>query len=339
MNLIGNPDIPESKLPKEILTLLLHDHSTDKNIIWATYDYAHLGDAFTFHATIEVPLITGEFEGIIKPRSTKAKELQNARSKDKAEVFTPSWICNKQINLIDEQWFGRPNVFNTETEKGWITNPEKIHFPDTPGKTWRDYVKDIRMEITCGEAPYITSRYDTVTGDFIDPMNRIGILDRKFRVILENYGPGTDDKKWFKWMHIALQSTYGYEWQGDNLLLARENILSSYIRFYTIRFGKEGFPPIKKLQEAINVITWNFWQMDGLKGVVPCSCKDRVEPTQLVLFDIVENSPQTKPCPGCKSGDIKDMKLHNGIQCKVKDWDLINDGKRKRTKYFYELLK
>jgi hypothetical protein len=339
MNLIGNPDIPESKLPKEILTLLLHDHSTDKNIIWATDDYAHLGDAFTFHATIEVPLITGEFEGIIKPRSTKAKELQNARSKDKAEVFTPSWICNKQINLIDEQWFGRPNVFNTETEKGWIINSEKIQFPDTPGKTWRDYVKDIRMEITCGEAPYITSRYDTVTGDFIDPMNRIAILDRKFRVILENYGPGTDDKKWFKWMHIALQSTYGYEWQRDNLLLARENILSSYIRFYTIRFGKEEFPPIKKLQEAINVITWNFWQMDGLKGVVPCSCKDRVEPTQTVLFDIVETNPQTKPCPGCKSGDIKDMKLHNGIHCKVKDWDLINDGKRKRTKYFYELLK
>jgi hypothetical protein len=31
-----------------------------------------------------------------------------------AEVFTPSWICNAQNNLIDNTWFGRDNVFNKE---------------------------------------------------------------------------------------------------------------------------------------------------------------------------------------------------------------------------------
>lgn len=337
--IIDNPDIPEGKLPKEILMKLLYDHSSKKNIIWATDDYAHLGQSFLFHKPIEAHLITGEYEGIIMPRSAKAKDIQNARSKDKAEVFTPSWVCNKQNNLIDEQWFGRPNVFNTETENGWITNHEKIQFPDTPGKTWRDYVKDIRMEITCGEAPYITSRYDTVTGNFIDPMERIGILDRKFRVILENYGPGTEDKKWFKWMRIALEATYGYEWQGDNLLLARENVLSSYVRFYTLRFGKQEFPSEHVLTDIIDVITWNFWQMDGLKGVIPCTCTDIELPTQTSLFDFGDAQPQTMPCPGCKSDDIKDMRKHTGILCKIKDWDLEHDGKRKKTMYFYELLK
>jgi hypothetical protein len=84
-----------------------------------------------------------------------------------AEVFTPLWICNAQINLIDDAWFGRKNVFNTEilNKEGlhsWKTNPKKITFPDD--KTWKQYVRDTRLEITCGEAPYITSRYDTTTG-------------------------------------------------------------------------------------------------------------------------------------------------------------------------------
>ena len=139
-------------------------------------------------------------------------------------------------------------------------------------------------------------------------------------------------------MRIALEATYGYEWQGDNLLLARENILSTYIRFYTLRFGKKEFPPIKMLQEAIDVITWNFWQMDGLKGVIPCTCVDKEIPSMPSLFGDIE-PPKTEPCPGCKSGEITDMRKHTGIQCKIKDWDLENDGKRKKEIYFHELLK
>ena len=43
------------------------------------------------------------------------------------------------------------------------------------------------MEVSCGEAPYITSRYDTVSGDYIEVPDRIGLLDRKLRVISEVY--------------------------------------------------------------------------------------------------------------------------------------------------------
>ena len=43
-----------------------------------------------------------------------------------------------------------------------------------------------RLEISCGEAPYLVSRYDTVTGETIPISQRIGLLDRKLRVISEN---------------------------------------------------------------------------------------------------------------------------------------------------------
>lgn len=190
------PDIMESGYKTEILSALLCDRSSNKNIIWATDDYADRGAGYRFSDTIEVPLITGENEGLIKPRNEKAKSVQQSRSRQKAEVFTPSWVCNRQNNLIDEAWFGRKDVFNHENDDHtWtaITNP--ILFPDTAGKTWHDYVKDVRMEITCGEAPYLTSRYDTVTGVLIEPFQRIGILDRKFRVVYEN---NDTDREWYR---------------------------------------------------------------------------------------------------------------------------------------------
>jgi hypothetical protein len=40
------------------------------------------------------------------------------------------------------------------------------------------------MEISCGEAPYLVSRYDTVSGNIISVDDRIGLLDRKLRVVM-----------------------------------------------------------------------------------------------------------------------------------------------------------
>ena len=188
-----------------------------------------------------------------------------------AEVFTPSWICNAQNNLIDEAWFGRKDVFNVENaDHTWTVNPDRIEFPDN--KTWRDYVRDCRLEITCGEAPYITSRYDTTTGIAIPTKQRIGLLDRKLRVVGEN---NDSTGEWLKAAQTAYKSTYAYEWQGDSLLLAREAMLFTFIDNYREKFGTM---PLKKSMEYIAyIISWNAWQMDGLKGVVPNSCRDGVE--------------------------------------------------------------
>lgn len=70
----------------------------------------------------------------------------------------------------------------------WTVNEEKIIFDGK--QTWKKYVDSRRLEITCGEAPYLVSRYDTTTGELIvPPINRIGFLDRKLRVVNENTSP------------------------------------------------------------------------------------------------------------------------------------------------------
>ena len=166
------------------------------------------------------------------PRVLKDRIQQTRRSKDKAEVFTPSWVCNAQNNLIDEAWFGSKDVFNREiiTEEGIHTwEPTETVSFEGSGKTWKDYIRDTRMEITCGEAPYLVSRYDTTTGEEIPLKRRIGLLDRKMRVINENV---TSLDEWKKWAIIACRNIYGYEWQGDHLLLAREALFYTLLEYY-----------------------------------------------------------------------------------------------------------
>lgn len=228
-----------------------------------------------------------------------------------AEVFTPSWVCNSQNNLIDTAWFGKENVFNTEIKRPdgtttWETNTEKIQFPEK--KTWKHYVRDTRLEIACGEAPYITSRYDTTTGEFISLENRIGLLDRKLRVINENVD---NTGAWLEAAQIAFKNIYAFEWHGDNLLIAREAMLMTFIENYKYKFGKE--PLLKSIKYIAYIISWNVWQMDGIKGVIPNSCVDKVETIQTLFGE----ETQITSCEGCKTGDIH---KHNGIYCLIKDW-------------------
>jgi hypothetical protein len=327
-----NIDIMENdiltKYP-DLLEILLLDHTTGQNIFWATDNYQEYGESYEFEKPILSKLITGENGNIIMPRVKKTKELQKSRSKERAEVFTPSWVCNCQNNLIDGAWFGRENVFNTEIEKSWQTNENKITFPES--KTWQDYVQDARLEITCGEAPYLASRYDTTTGEFIEIQNRIGLLDRKLRVINENVD---ESEKWLKMAQLAYQSTYGFEWQGDNLLLARETLLLTFIENYKFKFSRE--PQDKSIKTIAEIISWNLWQMDGLKGVIPKSCKPKIK-TETNLFSTYEIKTE---CPGCKTGNIK---LHEnyGIYAEIKDWNAKNPetGKKGKVIRFIELLK
>ena len=328
-------DILENEIIKQypnVLDILLLDQTTQKNIFWATDNYGHFGESYSFGNQILPDLITGDYGSIIMPRVHKDKFLQLSRSKEMAEVFTPSWICNAQNNLIDNSWFGRESVFNTEIlskdgSKTWEVNKEKISFPKR--KTWKDYIRDTRLEIACGEAPYIASRYDTTTGKFIPIENRIGILDRKLRVINENVDSSRD---WLKAAQTAYKNTYAFEWQGDSLLLAREAMLITFIENYSYKFGKE--PLLKSIQYIAKIISWNIWQMDGLKGVVPNSCTEVIKENT----DLFGNSEkEVVKCNGCKS---KNILLHNGKYCKIMDWDQRNveTGSIGTTKKFIDLL-
>ncbi len=317
---------------------LLKDHTTQQNIYWATDSYAYLDKdsseessmRFSFYSPITLETITSfvsdegdlisyveyltlkddekkTYRPLIRPRAIKSKDEQQQRVKDKAEVFTPSWVCNLQNNLVDEEWFGRSDkLFNSPDPKDpqkWINNEEKIEFPE--GKSWKDYVADIRLEITCGEAPYLTNRYDAVSGAYNEIAKyRIGMLDRKLRVVSENT---KDSREWVLWAKIALRSIYGYEWQGDNLLLAREALFYTFREHYVERFGETKFNQIKNrvMPGAAYIISWNIWQMDGLKYGLPgyepyIKSKLEKKTTQLELFSndnfpVEIKEPEIKP--------------------------------------------
>lgn len=321
--MIDEVDIQENEIlgiDDTLLDTLLIDRTMSHyqkkicHIKWATKNYEDLGSGYYEQDEIQVPSITGANANVIQPRIKKPKVAQKGRSREKAEVFTPAWVCNKQNNLIDNQWFGKSGVFNVETFESWETTKTKIRFSKKSGKTWMDYVKEQRMEITCGEAPYLTSRYDTLTGEPIPICNRIGILDRKLRVISENVN---DKDDWFKWAVEAFKSIYAFEWQGDNLVLARENLFYAFVHNFVYKFNSE--PTIAMMKEISEIISWNVWQMDGLKGVIPGSCHEEISESENLLFCDPNQTIKTAPCPGCVNNDLR---LHNGYKCLIMDWEL-----------------
>ena len=311
MEMNNAADILENDILRErpeVLTALLRDHTTGCNIFWATDDYASRGAGYGYHDEITPESITGDNGYVIVPRVLKDAAVQNSRKRDHAEIFTPLWIVNAQVNLIDEAWFGREHPFNIEhDDHTWTPVEGSIIFSDEKGKTWRDYVRDTRLEITCGEGPYLTSRYDPTTGDYIPVNRRVGIVDRKLRVVSENT---RTTGEWLSAAQEALRSAYGYEWQGDSLLLARESIFYTWLDHFKAKFGDDAEPQEKSCKSVAYIISWNIFQMDGLKGVVPDSCKPIREPG---LF----GDEKVTPCPGCAKDDIF---AHTGIRCMIRDW-------------------
>ena len=103
--------------------------------------------------------------------------------------------------------------------------------------------------------------------------------------------------------------TYGYEWQGDNLLLAREALLYTFIEYFKDKFPEETLKKPSIIGIA-RIISWNLWQMDGIKMVVPNSCEKQFETD---LFG------DTRPCVcnACKEGLTSG---HIGFRCLIRDW-------------------
>ena len=263
---------------KPVLKILLSDKTTKQNIVFATDSYVNLGNDYLPQNQISV---TSLAKMELQPRVLKNKQDQANRTKTKAEVMTPSWVVNKMNNHCDEDWFGRKNVFNKEKDESWIVNNKLIKFPK--GKTWQDYIDSMRLEITCGEAPYLVSRYDTTTGDLIVPVEkRIGVLDRKLRIVSEN----TDTKEeWMKWVIRAYESTYGFEYQGDNLLIGRINLLITFVDYMVAKWNEQ--PTETELKKIANIVAWNLWQMDGLTGTVPFAFQSRTH-RQMSFFDFID---------------------------------------------------
>lgn len=301
---------------KLTLKKLLQDKTTKKNIIWATNTFEHFGREFDDKSEITEIIFQSGFR--LMPRVLKSQEAQLDRTRKKAEVFTPGWIVNEMNNYLDQEWFQKKDIFNIEKGETWEPVIEKIKFPE--GKNWKKYVDSRRLEITCGEAPYLVSRYDVSTGEKIDLINRIGILDRKLRVVNEN--TLTKDE-WIKWATRAIESTYGFEYQGDNLLIARVNILMTFVEYFEDRWKEE--VDKKTLLHLANIISWNIWQMDGLTDMVPFgAAKEDIR--QMNFFDLL-------------SGGLEEEDGEETTYCRIKDWRgnksyLFIDYKEKEMKKF-----
>lgn len=264
----------------ELLKILLKDQTTGKNIIWATTNKELSGSTFVDNERlIKKPIELAEAQ-FIKPRIEKLADEQKERTKGHAEVFTPTWIVKKMVDTVD-----------TEFQELSLTR----------------YVEKMWIEITCGEAPYIVSRYDAVTGKSIPAMERVGFLDKKLQRITREID---EPQKWLLFAKKAYKATYGYEFQGDSLLIARENLLYSFIEYYSYKFNEE--PKAKSLKEFANIISFNIFQMDGLKYTIPLTgdFTKAEEPMveQIALFDFEDEIEE----------EAKEISV--GIPVLIKDW-------------------
>jgi len=277
-----------------LLDKLLLDKTTTRNIIWATDAYTALGDDYLRDKEMTAELLVREpFK--LMPRAEKARDAQSERTKTHAEVFTPLLVVKKMCDHMDAEWFGHEGAFGVGP----------VVFP--AGKTWRDYVDSRRMELACGEGPFLVSRYDVSNGESVPLRDRAGILDRKLRVVGEN---AADDDEWLEWARRAVQATYGYEFQGDNLLLARLNVFLSFEAYMQERLGRE--PSRGERLRLINILAWNIWQMDGLSGTIPY-CKLRETYRQLTMdeaFGIGSATPEKTQHP-CR---IFDWRANHSIE-------------------------
>ena len=259
-NNLSLSDLSDSTILREnesLLSLLLKDHTTGKNIKWGTDSYINHGYSFRDDQEIKINLITGWYEGFIRPRVDKDIDIQLERQRNRAEVFTPSWVIKLQVDAALE-----------DMEKLPLT----------------DFLKTKWLEITCGEAPYMVNRYDMETGEVIPLKDRAGFIDVKFKKLNEAI---ESEEEWLKLAVEIYKASYGYEYQGDSLLLARENLILTFIDNYFYMFG--AFPKEKILLEITKIISLNVFQMDGLTYEVLYSDGSAQEfGTQLSLFEEVE---------------------------------------------------
>lgn len=245
----------------KVLSTLIKDRSANRPIFFGTDNYESISKTFSENSRMGVGMmrhfLVDEDRTIFQPRAQKDSKIKASRTKKRGEVLTPLWIVNQMIDLLDEEW------------KELSLN---------------EYLSQTVLELCCGEAPFLVQRYDSISGDLIPVAQRRGILDRK----LHRTSKSTKSKKtWMDRAYQAYRTTYGYEYQGDSLFLGRENLLFDFVEHYFDKFHE--LPSINEINNIATIISWNLFQMDGLKNEVPY-----FDPHQQQLFGTSKN-PHTKP--------------------------------------------
>jgi len=247
-----------------------------RNIIWANDNYIEQNATlYAPTAQIKSQLITGENSDLIRSRARKTVSMQKQRTKANAEVFTPIQIIKMQNDAVESEYLA--DDLETYTKRKWL-------------------------EITCGEAPYITSRYDMVLGENIPIPERVGFIDRKLNRINNEV---SDKAEWQRLVELAYKSSYGFEWNGDSLFIARENLLLTYNDYYLKKWNEQ--PTQGLLEKIALIISFNVFQMDGLTYTVPLS--ETKEPVQQLSFFTI-NTPE-----------IMEWEVTPGKRVRIMNWD------------------
>lgn len=302
---------------------------------WATDTHAGRGRGYQASDLIDPTGSFGDDSSVdfLNLRVEKSDQERRARAKVAGEVFTPPFVVNRMLNSVDSPLLAVDSFFNVENpddNESWITCSSRIEFAsDTVDgmPAWERYVLSPRIEVACGEAPFLASAYNATTGthipirDSAGVLNRIGILDRKFRVLFENV---QDPFEWLNYAYGIIQSTYAFELQGDSLVLARLNMLNCFFDYLQdfSRHGidEDGAPVGSRMREVIesrahhrgglvgyhgssymeflatdvlSSISQTTFQMDGLSGVVPFTCSES--------------------CAACSAKSASSKLAHNGL--------------------------
>lgn len=279
-------DISENNIREqmpEIFNILLIDRTTStadeiNNIIWANDNYSQYNHtAYSPSAQIRPELITGNMAKIIMPRALKPREQQKERTKSKAEVFTPIWVVQKQNDILEKEYAN--DDLDTYIKRKWL-------------------------EISCGEAPYMVTRYDMNSGQMIPLQKRVGFVDRKLKRINAEIN---DKKEWQRFAIKAYQASYGFEWNGDSLLLARENLFYTCCDYYFAKWQEE--PLYEFLKNVAEVISYNLFQMDALQQIIPLSEQQAsLCDNQLTSFS--------------QENNVQQLLKNHGKRVKIMNWDI-----------------
>ena len=235
---------------ERVREMLLKDFSSQSNIVFGTDSYERYGDGYGRFDPIDLSKIVNDGKFAIRRKIDKDDDDSYNRGKKYSETFTPSTVCKLMNDVIDDEYFGIDSVFSDLKQIEGISE-DKI----------KDYVNQSSLEVACGEAPFLCSPYDSSNGNEIPIDDRIGMLDRKMHLIYANSDVYDSEVK-LDLMLEALSSCYGYEYQGDNLFVARINMLDSFSDHYNRIMHR----PIDEdtLYTASRIISECIVQMDGM---------------------------------------------------------------------------
>ena len=222
-------DISEEQLALEsadLLKILLKDRTTKKNIVWATHSYELLGKGFAPSDRITPSKVTGAYANLIQPRSEKSKYEQKDRTKIRAEVFTPTWLVEKQNGYVEAE----------------------LEALDLEG-----YIQACWLEITCGEAPYMVTRYDTVTGEEIPLAERVGFVDRKLKRISREV---SDEATFYDLVKEAYRASSGFDWSDISPTIFGA-VFESTLNPETRKSGGMHYTSIENIHKVIDPLFLN----------------------------------------------------------------------------------